>query len=74
VSGHRANDLDSNAPATLYRVMRMMIGEGLKARYQVPREMPHELFVLLMQLNEQKRKIHPPYVSGSQSVHRRKSK
>jgi hypothetical protein len=39
-------------PATLYQVMQAMIGEGLREHYEVPQKMSHELFVLLMQMNE----------------------
>jgi len=46
----------SNAPATLYRVMQTMIGEGLRTRYEPPQRLSHELFVLLMQINEQDRR------------------
>ncbi len=49
--GRRPIDHGANEPATLYRVMQAMIGEGLKAHYEVPQKMSHELFVLLMQMN-----------------------
>jgi hypothetical protein len=42
----------SGEPASLYRVMQAMIGEGLREHYEVPQKMSHELFVLLMQMNE----------------------
>jgi hypothetical protein len=32
-----------------------MIGKGLKERYEAPQKLSHELFVLLMQLNERER-------------------
>ncbi|HTV38556.1 MAG TPA: hypothetical protein VMF12_19160 [Xanthobacteraceae bacterium] len=48
----RVADRDKNAPVTLHRVMQRMIGEGLKARYEPPKKLSHELFVLLMQLKE----------------------
>ena len=32
--------------------MQAMIGEGLREHYEVPQKMSHELFVLLMQMNE----------------------
>jgi hypothetical protein len=32
--------------------MQGMIGEGLREHYEVPQKMSHELFVLLMQMNE----------------------
>jgi hypothetical protein len=47
---------ESNAPVTLHCIMQTMIGEGLKARYQPPQKLSHELFVLLMQLQENERR------------------
>ena len=32
--------------------MQAMLGEGLREHYEVPQKMSHELFVLLMQMNE----------------------
>jgi len=29
-----------------------MIGQELRARYEVPQDMPHEMLTLLLQLNE----------------------
>jgi hypothetical protein len=52
----RAANGDDNDPVTLHRVMQAMIGEGLKARYEAPQELSHELFVLLMQLKENERR------------------
>jgi hypothetical protein len=46
-------------PATLHHVMRAMIAEGLKARYQPPQKLSHELLVLLMQINENDRRHKP---------------
>lgn len=46
----------NDEPATLHRVMQTMIAQGLKARYEVPPKLSHELFVLLMQINEHDRK------------------
>jgi hypothetical protein len=51
-----AADQHSNDPVTLHRIMQTMIGEGLKERYEAPQKLSHQLFVLLMQLNEQERK------------------
>ena len=48
--------LGSDEPATLYRVMQSTIAQGLEASYQVPKELPHQLLVLLMQINERKRR------------------
>lgn len=47
---------DDNDPVTLHRTMRMMIGEGLRARYQPPQKLSHELFVVLLQLKEAERR------------------
>ena len=52
MSNRRAAVDRSAEPVTLYRVMQTMIGEGLREHYDVPQKMPHELFVLLMQMNE----------------------
>jgi hypothetical protein len=43
-------------PATLHRVMQTMIAEGLKARYDPPKKLSHELLVLMMQINEHDRR------------------
>jgi len=59
MSDRRPNDRESDKPATLHRAMREAIGRGLKARYQVPREVPHAFLVLLMQINEKRRKEKP---------------
>jgi hypothetical protein len=45
-------DAPTDAPVTLHRVMQQAIAQGLKARYELPVKLSHELFVLLMQLNE----------------------
>lgn len=39
-------------PATLHAVMQEAIGFGLRKRYQPEKEIPHELLVIIMQLNE----------------------
>jgi hypothetical protein len=52
MSNRRAMLDRSSEPATLYQVMQAMIGEGLREHYEVPQKMSHELFVLLMQMNE----------------------
>ncbi|MGA7789655.1 MAG: hypothetical protein WCA56_15995 [Xanthobacteraceae bacterium] len=44
-----------NDPVTLHRIMQAMIGDGLRQHYQPPQKLSHELFVLLMQLNERER-------------------
>ena len=39
-------------PATLHKVMQEAIGFGLQKRYQPEKEVPHDLLVLMMQINE----------------------
>jgi hypothetical protein len=34
------------------RAVRTMIGQELRARYQIPQNLPHEMLTLLIQLNE----------------------
>jgi hypothetical protein len=36
--------------------MQTMIGDGLRQHYQAPQKLSHELFVVLMQLNEEERR------------------
>jgi hypothetical protein len=43
-------------PATLYSVMREAIGAGLQKLYEPEKEVPHHLLVLLMQVNEDRRR------------------
>ena len=38
--------------AVTCRAVRTMIGQELRARYEVPQDMPHEMLTLLLQLNE----------------------
>jgi hypothetical protein len=45
-----------NDPVTLHRTMQTMIGDGLRQHYQAPQKLSHELFVVLMQLNEEERR------------------
>jgi len=45
-----------NDPVTLHRTMQTMIGEGLRQHYQPPQKLSHELFVVLLQLNEEERR------------------
>jgi hypothetical protein len=47
---------ESPDPATLHGVIRAAIASDLRAYYEVPQKMPHALLVLMMQLNEDKRK------------------
>jgi hypothetical protein len=48
--------IESDDPVTLHRVMQRMIGEGLRERYEPPQKLSHELFVLMMQMNELERR------------------
>lgn len=49
-------ELDDDHPVSLHRIMQTMVGEGLRAHYQPPQKLSHELFVLLLQLKEKERK------------------
>ena len=44
----------SDQPATLDRVMRQAISGGLRKSYEIERDVPHALLVILMQINQQK--------------------
>jgi hypothetical protein len=57
MSGRAAND-EPYEPATLFRVMQAAVGEGLKDRYGPPQKMSHQLFVLMMQMNDRARREH----------------
>jgi hypothetical protein len=50
------NHRQTDEPVTLHQIMQTMIGQELRERYEAPQKLSHELFVLLMQLNEQERK------------------
>jgi hypothetical protein len=50
------NHCQTDEPVTLHRIIQTMIGQELRERYEAPQKLSHELFVLLMQLNEQDRK------------------
>ena len=53
--GPRSTYESDNVPwskAVARRAVRTMIGQELRARYEVPRDLPHEMLTLLMQLNE----------------------
>jgi hypothetical protein len=52
MSGRAADSCDTEAPVTLQRVMQAAIAHGLHEHYKVQRHMPHQLFVLLMQMNQ----------------------
>ena len=38
--------------AVARRAVRTMIGRELRARYEIPQGLPHEMLMLLVQLNE----------------------
>lgn len=44
----------SDQPVTLDRVMRQAISSGLRESYEIEREIPHALLVILMQMNHLK--------------------
>ncbi len=44
----------SDQPATLDRVIRQAISGGLQKSYEIERDVPHALLVILMQMNQQK--------------------
>jgi hypothetical protein len=46
------SDNVSRSKAVACRAVRTMIGQELRARYEVPQGLPHEMLTLLMQLNE----------------------
>jgi hypothetical protein len=51
----RSSYESDNAPwskAVARRAVRTIIGQELRARYEVPQGLPHEMLTLLMQLNE----------------------
>jgi hypothetical protein len=45
-------DHASEGPVTWDRVMQTAIAQGLRGHYGVRKHIPHELFVLLMQMND----------------------
>ena len=45
--------------AVARRAVRTMIGQELRARYEVPQDLPHEMLTLVVQLNERKQKDRP---------------
>jgi hypothetical protein len=47
---------DAEAPATLHGVMQAALTQGLRERFRPVREVPHDLLVLLMQINEDRRR------------------
>jgi hypothetical protein len=65
MSDRRPKDRESDEVATLHGAMREAIGQGLQARYRISREIPHALLVLLMQMNEKRRKAKPAAASAA---------
>jgi hypothetical protein len=51
-----ASAASPNGPMTLYAVMQESVGMGLRERYKPEQEIPHGLLVLLMQMNDDKRR------------------
>jgi hypothetical protein len=43
-------------PVTLHAVLSNAVGENLRYCYRVDEEIPHSLLVILMQMNEEKRR------------------
>ena len=52
-----AEEHDRNDPVTFHRIMQSMIGDRLKARYQAPKRLSHELFVLMLQIKDRERPV-----------------
>jgi hypothetical protein len=42
--------------AVARRAVRAMIGQELRARYEVPQDLPHEMLTLVVRLNERRAK------------------
>jgi hypothetical protein len=49
---HRTVDRVPDWKAPPYRDIQTKIGEELKAHYEPPKELPHRLLTLLIQMNE----------------------
>lgn len=47
---------DAQPPATLHGVMRAALEQGLRQQFRPVRGVPHDLLVLLMQINEDRRR------------------
>ena len=52
MTASRNSTAASDQPVTLHRVIRQALARGLRERYEIEREIPHELFVILMQMNQ----------------------
>ena len=50
-SSHESDNVPWSKAVTC-RAVRTMIGQELRARYEVPQDLPHEMLTLLLQLNE----------------------
>ena len=52
---HRSAESHKLPPweAAIRSAMQIQIGQGLTVHYEVPQGLPHEMLVLLVQLNEQ---------------------
>jgi hypothetical protein len=49
---HRTAGRVPNWKGRPYRDIQMKIGEGLRAHYEPPKELSHQLLTLLIQMNE----------------------
>jgi hypothetical protein len=47
---------DAEPPATLHGVMQAALAQGLRERFRPIRDVPHDMLVLLMQINEDRRR------------------
>ena len=47
---------DAQPPATLHGVMQAALTNGLREQFRPVRDVPHDLLVLLMQINEDRRR------------------
>ena len=47
---------DAQTPATLHGVMQAALTDGLRDQFRPVRDVPHDLLVLLMQINEDRRR------------------
>jgi hypothetical protein len=56
MANHQRTLRDAAAPATLHGVIRMALAGDLREHYPVPEKVPHQLLVLLMQMNEDNKK------------------
>ena len=52
----QSTEREALAPATLHGVIRAAIARDLQEHFPVPEKMPHQLLVLLMQMNENNKK------------------